>query len=160
MVINDTQAMLLGLLRDAPTACTGGELLAAARDQYGPFWYAPRSQVYRELPAMHGTGLVKGDGVRTGRWSITSAGRRALVKWLDEAPKLLGPRDPVALRIALGNNAAWLRYQVEAFHIDALRDAGVAKQKAVKAKRDDLLLALQFAIAYHRAALAWVRKWR
>jgi hypothetical protein len=79
---------------------------------------------------------------------------------LDEAPKLLGPRDPVALRIALGNNAAWLRYQVEAFHIDALREAGIAKQKAVKAERDDLVLALQFAIAYHRAALAWVRKWR
>ena len=67
---------------------------------------------------------------------------------------------PDLVRSALVDSLAGLSTYPATAGLDALREAGIAKQKAVKAERDDLVLALQFAIAYHRAALAWVRKWR
>src|SRR3954449_6951749 len=55
--VNATAAALLGLLHTGPM--TGGQLVAAAGEQFGAFFSVTRSQIYRELPALAGAGLLK-----------------------------------------------------------------------------------------------------
>ena len=73
--VNATAAALLGLLHDGPM--TGGELVAAAGEQFGPFFSVTRSQVYRELPALADAGLLKlgmGGAGASEQLRITAAG--------------------------------------------------------------------------------------
>ena len=73
--VNATAAALLGLLHDGPM--TGGQLVAAAGDQYGSFFSVTRSQVYRELPGLAEAGLLKlgKQGPRASQqYAITAAG--------------------------------------------------------------------------------------
>ena len=55
--LNATSAALLGLLHDGPK--TGGQLVAAATERFGGFFSVTRSQVYRELPALTESGLLR-----------------------------------------------------------------------------------------------------
>jgi hypothetical protein len=48
--VNSTAAALLGLLHTGPM--TGGQLVAAAGEQFGTFFSVTRSQIYRELPVL------------------------------------------------------------------------------------------------------------
>lgn len=144
---------------------TGGQLMAAAERRLGSYWSMTRSQVYRELPALAEQGYVKlgKPGPRSSQpYSITPAGRRAFVRWLAETPGRDALRYPIALRVAFGtqHTATQLRDLYNGateYHTEALAEA---REQAKEAKRegDDYgAAALEFAVSYHKAALAWLK---
>ncbi|MBX6355994.1 MAG: PadR family transcriptional regulator [Micromonosporaceae bacterium] len=161
--INPTAAALLGLLHEGPM--TGGQLMAAAEKRLGPYWSMTRSQVYRELPALAQQGYVKmgKPGPRSSQpYSITPAGKRTFLRWLSEPPGRDALRNPIALRVAFGDkhSAAQLRQLYEnatAYHSEALAKVREQAKEAKKDGDDYTSAALEFAIAYHRAALSWLK---
>jgi DNA-binding PadR family transcriptional regulator len=161
--INATAAAVLGLLHEGPM--TGGQLMAAADRRLGAYWSMTRSQVYRELPALAELGYVKlgKPGPRASQpYSITAAGKRAFSRWLAEPPGRDLLRNPTALRVAFGaqQSAGQLKELLEGaneYHSEALT---LAKEqvKEVKKEGDEYgAAALDFAVAYHKAALAWMK---
>jgi DNA-binding PadR family transcriptional regulator len=153
----------LGLLHDGPM--TGGQLMAAAEKRLGPYWSMTRSQVYRELPALAEMGFVKlgKPGPRASQpYSITPAGKRAFARWLSEEPGAEALRNPVALRVAFGahHGATALKdlyNQASEAHNNALNEIR-EQAKEAKAEGDNYgAAALEFAIGYHKAALAWLK---
>jgi DNA-binding PadR family transcriptional regulator len=161
--VNATAAALLGLLHDGPM--TGGQLMAAAEKRLAPYWSMTRSQVYRELPALAEMGFVKlgKPGPRASQpYSITPAGKRAFARWLSDDPGTEALRNPVALRVAFGAHHGSsalkdLYSQATEAHNAAL--AQIKEQaKQAKAEGDSYgAAALEFAVGYHKAALAWLK---
>ena len=98
--VNATAAALLGLLHEGPM--TGGQLVAAAGEQYGSFFSVTRSQVYRELPGLAEAGLLRlgKQGPRASQqYAITAAGRRAFKSWLINGGGSDALRSPLVLRL-------------------------------------------------------------
>ena len=161
--INPTAAALLGLLHEGPM--TGGQLMAAAERRLGPFWSMTRSQVYRELPALADGGYVRlgKPGPRSSQpYAITASGKRAFTRWLSEPPGRDAVRNPVALRVAFGSQHASsqlkeLYANATDYHNGALVAARDQAREAKKAGDNYGAAALEFAVAYHRAALAWLK---
>ena len=162
--LNATAAALLGLLHDGQM--TGGQLMAAAQRRLGPFWSMTRSQVYRELPALAEQGYVRlgKPGPRASQpYAITAAGKRAFVRWLKQAPGRDQLRNPVSLRVAFGamyteKQLQELYQQAEEYHTAALAEARNAVKVATKEGDTFGAAALEFAVAYHRATLNWLKK--
>lgn len=161
--VNPTAAALLGLLHDGPM--TGGQLMAAAERRLGPYWSMTRSQVYRELPVLADMGYVRmgKPGPRSSQpYAITAAGKRAFSRWLTESPGRDAIRNPIALRVAFGeqHSANQLRNLVTGaneYHAEALVSAREQAKDAKKAGDAYGAAALEFAVAYHRAALSWLK---
>lgn len=139
--------------------------MAAAERRLGPYWSMTRSQVYRELPALAEMGFVKlgKPGPRASQpYSITPAGKRAFARWLSEDPGAESLRNPVALRVAFGaHHGATALKDLYAQATDTHNNAlNVIKEQAKQAKADGDnfgAAALEFAVGYHRAALAWLK---
>lgn len=161
--INPTAAALLGLLHDGPM--TGGQLMAEAERRLGPYWSMTRSQVYRELPALAEMGYVRlgKPGPRSSQpYAITAAGKRAFSRWLSETPGRDAVRNPIALRVAFGpqHSAAQLRQLYDGaneYHTNALASTREQAREAKKAGDEFGASALEFAVAYHKAALSWLK---
>lgn len=144
---------------------TGGQLMAAAERRLGPYWSMTRSQVYRELPALADVGYVKlgKPGPRSSQpYAITAAGKRAFTRWLSETPGRDAVRNPIALRVAFGNqhSATQLRQLYAGandYHTEALASAREQAREARKSGDEYGAAALDFAVAYHRAALSWLK---
>ena len=161
--INPTAAALLGLLHEGPM--TGGQLMVAAERRLGPYWSMTRSQVYRELPALAEQGYVRlgKPGPRASQpYAITAAGKRAFTRWLTETPGRDTLRNPTALRVAFGNqqSANQLRNlysEANERHSEALAMAREQVRDAKKAGDTYGAAALEFAVAYHKAALSWLK---
>jgi DNA-binding PadR family transcriptional regulator len=161
--INPTAAALLGLLHDGPM--TGGQLMSAAQKRLGAYWSMTRSQVYRELPALADAGYVKlgKPGPRSSQpYSITPAGKRAFTRWLSEEPGRDSVRNPLALRVAFGKHqsAAQLKSaydQAVTYHNAALNEARDAAKELRRDGDEHAAAALEFAVGYHKAALAWLK---
>lgn len=161
--INPTAAALLGLLYEGPM--TGGQLMAAAERRLGPYWSMTRSQVYRELPALAEQGLVRlgKPGPRSSQpYAITAAGKRTFSRWLTETPGRDTIRNPVALRVAFGeqhsaNQLRNLYTGANEYHTAALASAREQAKDAKKAGDAYGAAALDFAVAYHKAALNWLK---
>ncbi len=161
--VNPTAAALLGLLHEGPM--TGGQLMAAAERKLAPYWSMTRSQVYRELPVLAERGLVRlgKPGPRSSQpYAITAAGKRMFSRWLAEDPGRDTIRNPIALRIAFGslhsaNQLRNLQASANEYHTEAL--ARVREQvKNAKKEGDNFdASALEFAVAYHKAALSWLK---
>ncbi len=139
--------------------------MAAAERRLGPYWSMTRSQVYRELPALAEMGYVKlgKPGPRASQpYSVTPAGKRAFARWLSEEPGSESLRNPVALRVAFGahHGATALKdlyAQATEAHNAALAEI---REQAKQAKTDGDsygAAALEFAVSYHKAALAWLK---
>jgi DNA-binding PadR family transcriptional regulator len=94
---------LLALLARRPR--TGYELRQAMREPVGFFWTASHSQIYPELAALEGAGLVRhqvvdGPGPRdTKRYRCTAAGRRALASWVARPPDPAPERDELMVKV-------------------------------------------------------------
>ncbi len=139
--------------------------MAAAEGRLGPFWSMTRSQVYRELPALAERGYVKlgKPGPRSSQpYSITPAGKRAFTRWLTEEPGREAVRSPAALRAAFGRyqTAAQLRAAYDKateHHTRALAEAREAARDIRKEGDEFGASAIEFAVGYHRAALAWLK---
>jgi DNA-binding PadR family transcriptional regulator len=161
--INATAAALLGLLHEGQM--TGGQLMATAEERLGRYWSMTRSQVYRELPALAELGYVKlgKPGPRSSQpYSITPAGKRAFLRWLTEEPGRDALRNSVALRIAFGDkqSASQLRKLQEtamAYHNEELALSRDQAKEARKEGDDFGAAALEFAVGYHKAAIAWLK---
>lgn len=161
--INPTAAALLGLLHDGPM--TGGQLMSAAESRLGPFWSMTRSQVYRELPVLAEKGYVRlgKPGPRASQpYSISAAGKRAFSRWLTGPTGRDALRNPVALRVAFGQQHSASQLQdlyanANEYHNEALASVRERVKEAKKAGDTYGASALEFAVAYHRAALSWLK---
>jgi DNA-binding PadR family transcriptional regulator len=159
--LNPTAASLLGLLAMKPR--TGWELYAAFEESIGQFWSMTRSQVYRELLAMAGRGLVEfgSAGPRERRLcTITSAGRAAFLAWIARMPGEELIRFPLLLTVFFGEDVP-PQMLVDACtehrrrHAERLT-AYEAELPGVRAQMTYGALALDFGIAYERMVLAWI----
>ncbi len=161
--VNPTAAALLGLLHEGPM--TGGQLMAAAERKLAPYWSMTRSQVYRELPVLAERGMVRlgKPGPRSSQpYALTAAGKRTFSRWLAEEPGRDTIRNPIALRIAFGglHSATQLRnLQASAneYHSEALARVREQVKNAKKEGDSYDASALEFAVAYHKAALSWLK---
>lgn len=129
--LNATAAALLGLLHDGPA--TGGDLVARAKEHFGAFFSVTRSQVYRELPALHTKGYVRPGkkGPRSSQqYILTAAGKRAFKTWLtsDSGPDHL--RSPLILRVV---NAGVLTPKQRASLFETAKEAYNGQLKEAKA---------------------------
>jgi DNA-binding PadR family transcriptional regulator len=98
--VNSTAAALLGLLHTSPM--TGGQLVAAAGEQFGTFFSVTRSQIYRELPVLAEAGLVRPgrQGPRgSQQYVITAAGKRSFKAWVAGGSGGDTLRSPLVLRL-------------------------------------------------------------
>jgi DNA-binding PadR family transcriptional regulator len=161
--INATAAALLGLLHEGQM--TGGQLMATAEERLGRYWSMTRSQVYRELPALADLGYVKlgKPGPRSSQpYSITPAGKRAFLRWLTEEPSRDALRNSVALRIAFGDKQSptQLRKLQESATEHHNEELVLSREQAKEAKKEGDehgAAALEFAVGYHKAAIAWLK---
>jgi DNA-binding PadR family transcriptional regulator len=152
--VNATAAALLGLLHDGPM--TGGQLVAAAGDQYGSFFSVTRSQVYRELPGLAEAGLLKlgKQGPRASQqYAITAAGRRAFKAWLLNGSGSDALRSPLVLRLL---NAGTLTPRQRAELVGSARTLYASRLSAARAvarNEDDPYrkAVADFAVAHLRA---------
>jgi DNA-binding PadR family transcriptional regulator len=159
--LNATAASLLGFLHEGPM--TGWDLVAAAQDRIGDFWSLTQSQVYRELTAMAGAGLVRaGERGRRDRkpYEITDAGREAFARWVEREPAPETIRFPLLLTVMFGQHvpperlAAFLEAH-RAEHAERL--AGYERDRAELPPDADphALATLTFGLAYEKAVLDW-----
>ncbi|WP_204034584.1 PadR family transcriptional regulator [Micromonospora qiuiae] len=161
--VNPTAAALLGLLHEGPM--TGGQLMAAAERRLAPYWSMTRSQVYRELPVLAERGFVRlgKPGPRMSQpYAITAAGKRTFSRWLAEDPGRDTIRNPIALRVAFGqlhspNQLKNLQAAANEYHTEALSRVREQVKNAKKEGATYDASALEFAVAYHRAALNWLK---
>lgn len=165
MPLNATSAVILGLLHDG--AATGGDIVAAAGRRLGAQHGVTRSQVFRELPLLLDDGLIQADPTAPGHrarhsYLITSAGRAAFSEWA-VAPS--GPdavRSGVVLRLGFGAHL-WPK-QRKAIIAAALIAHELAlaehEQRATDLRAEGdvyAAVAADFAVAYERAFLVWLR---
>lgn len=144
---------------------TGGQLMAAADRRLAPYWSMTRSQVYRELPALAEQGLVRlgKPGPRSSQpYAITAAGKRTFARWLAQPPGKDTVRNPVALRVAFGEQHTGTQLrdlinEANEYHTTALANAREQAKDAKKNGDTYGAAALEFAVAYHKAALAWLK---
>jgi DNA-binding PadR family transcriptional regulator len=144
---------------------TGGQLMASAERRLAPYWSMTRSQVYRELPALADQGFVRlgKPGPRSSQpYAITAAGKRTFSRWLAENPGRDTVRNPTALRVAFGpqhsaNQLRTLYSGANEYHTEALSMAREQAKDAKKAGDSYGAAALEFAVAYHKAALTWLK---
>jgi DNA-binding PadR family transcriptional regulator len=154
--LNATAAALLGLLHEGPM--TGGQLVAAATERFGAFFSVTRSQVYRELPALTESGLLRlgKQGPRSSQqYVIMAAGKRAFKAWLATEPGPDHLRSPLILRLV---HAGSLTPKQRASLVDSARQSYTAKledfRAAAKAAQDPYAkAAADFAVAHARAIL-------
>ncbi len=165
--VNATAGSLLGFLHERPM--TGWDLVTVAQQRIGNFWSLTPSQVYRELNAMAGAGLVEA-GERGSRdrqpFAITDKGRDAFQSWVLKEPGREIIRFPLLLTIMFGQHlpAAHLAEFVD--HHEHAHAERLATYRAIEASipasprpLDPYSLAtLHFGIAYEEAALKWFRE--
>ena len=152
--LNSTSAALLGLLHDGPK--TGGQLVAAATERFGGFFSVTRSQVYRELPALTESGLLRlgKQGPRSSQqYAITAAGKRAFKSWLNTEPGPDNVRSPLILRLV---HAGSLTPKQRAALVESARAQYTARldeaKNAAKATADPYeKAAADFTVAHNRA---------
>lgn len=144
---------------------TGGQLMQVAERRLAPFWSMTRSQVYRELPGLAERGYVRlgKPGPRASQpYAITAAGKRAFSRWVAQAPSRDGLRNSIALRVAFGDlqSPDQLKEMYAAaneHHSQALAAVREQAKETRKAGDEFGAAALEFAAAYHRAALSWLK---
>jgi len=133
MPLNATAASLLGFLHDGPL--TGWDLVATAQQRIGAFWSITQSQVYRELTAMAGDGLVEAGerGARDRRpYAITDKGREAFATWVAELPAPEMIRFPLLLTVQFG---AHVPRETLAAHVSHHRAAHAQRLAGYEASR-------------------------
>lgn len=157
--VNSTAAALLGLLHSGPM--TGGQLVAAAGDQFGTFFSVTRSQIYRELPVLADSGLLKPgkQGPRgSQQYVLTPAGRRAFKTWLAAGSGADTLRSPLVLRLLhAGSLTAKQRAELISVSRSAYTSKLDAARTAAKSEADPYRKAVaDFTVAHTRAMLKLV----
>jgi DNA-binding PadR family transcriptional regulator len=144
---------------------TGWDLIAAAQERIGQFWTLTQSQVYRELTAMAGRGLVVAGppGPRDRKpYEVTPAGRGAFAEWLESGPGEDQVRIPLLLTIAFAGHLpsgrlAEIVAARRAVHAERLERYLAGREQLTAAPAVDAarLATLEFGIRHERAVLDW-----
>ncbi len=134
MELSATARVILGMLGTRPMS--GYEIKSLVDNSTRFFWAASYGQIYPELRRLAEAGLVEGDeqaqgGRKRTVFSLTPAGREALVAWHEGNAPIQEMRDETMLKI---------------FFADAVGTAD-ATERALEAKRD-----------HHRAHVATLRE--
>ena len=116
---NRTMYAVLGFLSRCPMS--GYDLKKAVEQSVGNFWKESYGQLYPILKRLSEQGLVeKVDGAGGGKrarhvYSVTSDGRQALRRWLEEPTEPQQLRNELLLKLFFGGrgDATWSRRQVE-----------------------------------------------
>lgn len=160
--LNATAASLLGFLHEGPM--TGWDLVALAQQRIGSFWTLTQSQVYRELAAMAGAGLVEAGqpGPRDRKpYTITADGRAAFQDWISQEPGVEQIRFPLLVTIMFAKHLppeqlAETIQKHRAIHAERLAGYRKAQRELRKAGGGDFRVAtLEFGVRYERAVLDW-----
>lgn len=159
--LNDTQAILLGLLHQG--IMNGGQLEREA-EMLAPFFSITRSQVYRELPTLQGMGYIRaGKPAARGSqpYGISASGKKAFSRWLDEDPGRGALRNPVAARVFFmwthsDNQLERIVKSALEYHQAELKKANDLIERVLEDDDTGAAVALHFAVAYHEATLAWL----
>jgi DNA-binding PadR family transcriptional regulator len=135
---------------------TGGQLVTAAAERFGAFFSVTRSQVYRELPALTGDGLLRlgEQGPRASQqYVLTPAGRRAFTGWLADGGGTDTLRSPLVLRLLhAGALAADERAELVRAGREAFAPRLAAARSAARGEDDPYRRAVaDFAVAHNRA---------
>jgi DNA-binding PadR family transcriptional regulator len=158
--LNPTAAAILGFLEAGELS--GYDLAKAATEIIGDFWHVTRSQVYRELAQLAGSGLVeRGDTAARARqpYRLTESGRAAFIDWIAQPPPQEQVRYPLLLTIAFGS---WLGPERLLEMASAHRPDHERRLATYRAyMRDEGLDQYQratvvFGIAYEEAVLRWL----
>jgi DNA-binding PadR family transcriptional regulator len=160
--LNATAASLLGFLHERPM--TGWDLVAVAQRRIGGFWTLTQSQVYRELTAMAGAGLVEAGppGPRDRKpYTITAEGRAAFRDWISREPGLEQIRFPLLVTLAFADHvpAGQLAAVIEkhrAIHEERL--SGYEQAQAELPGAGASRATLEFGVRYERAVLDWFER--
>jgi DNA-binding PadR family transcriptional regulator len=155
--VNATAAAILGLLHAGPM--TGGELVGAAGERFGGFFSVTRSQVYRELPALAESGLLRLGklGARASQqYRITAAGKRSFHAWLAAPGGIDALRSPLVLRLLYAETlTAAERDKLVTTSRAAYADRLKVAQEAVGAAADPYARAVaEFEVAHLEAMVA------
>ncbi len=162
--LNATAASLLGFLHHGPLS--GWDLVATAQPMIGQFWSLTQSQVYRELTAMAGAGLVvvSAPGPRDRKpYTITAAGRAAFSAWIDREPGSETIRFPLLLTLVFGRHlppnrlAAFLTHhrELHARTLAGYEEQLAAAHASAEQPNPYALASLDFGLTYERAVLDW-----
>lgn len=155
---------------------SGYDLKSQFVSSVGYGWHAYDTQIYRELRRLEGNGYLEGH-VASGRggpqrriYTLTDAGRDALVAWLASPVDAVRAKDEVALRIwtahlfppgtleeYLGDVLAQWTNALE----HQLMSLQSIRSRPESATRDDLrarCLAIEYSIATTQARINWARQ--
>lgn len=157
--LNSTAAALLGFLHAGPA--TGWDLLQTAQQRIGSFWTVTQSQVYRELTAMTGRGLVTpGESGPRGRvaYALTDEGRAAFAGWLDDGPGADTLRIPLLLTLTFAD-------QLDTGRLRAVLDEQRSRHEELLAGYRSVLAGpiadrtqratLEYGVRHEQAVLDW-----
>jgi DNA-binding PadR family transcriptional regulator len=158
--VNATAGSLLGFLHEGEM--TGWDLAQRVEATIGNFWNVTRSQIYRELRALEGRGLVTaGEAGRRERrpYALTDSGRDAFAAWIAKRP---GPeliRMPVLLAVFFGRHLPdeTLTRFLTARRIEDEDRLAAYRQLLPLVESDPYIAAtIKFGIAYRQTVLDWL----
>ena len=167
---------ILGFLSFEPTS--GYTLKQRFDGSVRSFWSATQSQIYRELHALEGEGLVEVEAVPgNGKperkvYSLTASGRAALERWLAEPLDPLVLRHPMLLKLVFAAHAApaalggILEGYAEGVATSRTEYAGRLKDAAIfslaRSAREAAIwrLSIEHGIAWCDAELKWIARAR
>lgn len=163
--LSHTSYLVLGLIAGTGPA-TPYELKQAVGESLGYFWSFPHSQLYSEPDRLAGLGLLEVEQEAAGRrrklYSVTEAGRAALLAWLrDPEAERIEIREPGLLKLFFGGLAAdedvtrLARAQVEVYERDLARYLAIEKAIADDPEMKYPYATLRLGIAVTRASLAF-----
>lgn len=159
--LNPTAAAVLGYLGAGPLS--GWDVAQGLSEVIGPYWNVTRSQVYRELHALAGAGLVEAGerGVRDRReYRRTPEGEAAFKDWLGEVPGPDNVRIPLLLKIFLGEDLpdSAMREFVGIHrreHLERLAAYEASLPALEKAMPRQAIL-MRYGLLHERAVLEWL----
>ncbi|WP_437735753.1 helix-turn-helix transcriptional regulator [Sorangium sp. So ce1335] len=167
---------ILGFLSLEPTS--GYTLKQRFDGSVRSFWTVTQSQIYRELHALEGEGLVEattmpGDGKPDRKvYALTEPGRAALKAWLEEPLEPLLLRHPLLLKLVfaaqvpprkLDDLLARYAREIEATKTDyegRLGDPRIFSLARSSRERDLWRLSIEHGLAWCDAELRWIERAR
>jgi DNA-binding PadR family transcriptional regulator len=160
--LTPTSYIVLGLLELLGGEATPYELKRAASGSVGDLWSLHHAQLYSEPERLAAAGLVSEQREQTGRrrrrYSLTPAGRDALLAWRTEPTDAFTElRDLGLLQLFFGADPAALASVQLRVHEHKLADYEQLQRAATGPPDSGPKLALEAGIGHERE---WVRFWR
>ena len=163
--LSHTSYLVLGLVAQMGPV-TPYELKRAVSESLGYFWSFPHSQLYSEPDRLAGLGLLEVEQEAAGRrrklYSVTEAGREALLAWLREPDAERAEiREPGLLKLFFGGLATGedmtrlARARVRLYEQDLADYLAIEKAIADDPEMSYPYATLRMGIAVTRASLAF-----